>query len=169
MSKQTINLGTAPTGVGGDTPRSAFTKTQSNFDELYAADAVNYKRANIVGSVSQSGGVPTGAIIEVGSNSNGEYVKFANGTQICRFLYSGALALDSPLYGAFVSGWISWTFPSGFVSRPNVIVTPRDDTALFGFVSASGNGGIENIRLGQNAASGSFIRSANFVAFGRWF
>ena len=37
MSKQTINLGTAPTGVGGDTPRSAFTKTQANFDELYAA------------------------------------------------------------------------------------------------------------------------------------
>lgn len=36
MSKQTINLGTAPTGVGGDTPRSAFTKAQSNFDELYA-------------------------------------------------------------------------------------------------------------------------------------
>jgi len=37
MAKQTIGLGTAPTGVGGDTPRSAFTKTQSNIDELYAA------------------------------------------------------------------------------------------------------------------------------------
>jgi len=37
MSKQVINLGTAPTGVGGDTPRSAFTKAQSNFDEIYTA------------------------------------------------------------------------------------------------------------------------------------
>jgi hypothetical protein len=37
MSKQVINLGTAPTGVGGDTPRSAFTKAQANFDELYLA------------------------------------------------------------------------------------------------------------------------------------
>ena len=36
MAKQTIALGTAPTGVGGDTPRSAFTKSQANFDELYA-------------------------------------------------------------------------------------------------------------------------------------
>jgi hypothetical protein len=35
MAKQTINLGTLPTGVGGDTPRSAFTKAQANFDELY--------------------------------------------------------------------------------------------------------------------------------------
>lgn len=37
MSKQTVNLGTAPSGSGGDTPRSAFTKSQANFDELYTA------------------------------------------------------------------------------------------------------------------------------------
>jgi hypothetical protein len=37
MAKQTINLGTAPTGAGGDTPRSAFTKMQANVDELYVA------------------------------------------------------------------------------------------------------------------------------------
>lgn len=37
MSKQTINLGTNPTGAGGDTPRSAFTKAQANFDELYSS------------------------------------------------------------------------------------------------------------------------------------
>jgi hypothetical protein len=37
VAKQTINLGTAPTGAGGDTPRSAFVKMQANFDELYAA------------------------------------------------------------------------------------------------------------------------------------
>ncbi|MGZ0372300.1 gp53-like domain-containing protein, partial [Citrobacter freundii] len=34
-------------------------------------------KADVVGTVSQSGGVPTGAIIERGSNSNGEYTKFA--------------------------------------------------------------------------------------------
>lgn len=37
MAKQTINLGTAPLGSGGDTPRSAWIKAQSNFDELYGA------------------------------------------------------------------------------------------------------------------------------------
>jgi hypothetical protein len=46
MAKQTINLGTAPTGVGGDTPRSAFQKTQSNFDELYQRDALLGTAAN---------------------------------------------------------------------------------------------------------------------------
>lgn len=39
--------------------------------------------AAIVGAVSQSGGVPTGAIIQRGSNANGEFVRYADGTQEC--------------------------------------------------------------------------------------
>ncbi|PNA02882.1 MULTISPECIES: hypothetical protein [unclassified Pseudomonas] len=39
MAKQTINLGTAPGGTGGDTQRSAWVKAVANFDELYQADA----------------------------------------------------------------------------------------------------------------------------------
>lgn len=35
MAKQTINLGTPPTGVGGDTSRSGVAKLQANDDELY--------------------------------------------------------------------------------------------------------------------------------------
>lgn len=42
-----------------------------------------FRRDNILGTVSESGGVPTGAIIERGSNANGEFVKFADGTMIC--------------------------------------------------------------------------------------
>lgn len=39
-----------------------------------------------LGTVSESGGIPTGAIIQRGSNSNGTFVRFADGTQICTFL-----------------------------------------------------------------------------------
>lgn len=42
-----------------------------------------YHQDSILGTVSQSEGVPTGAIIERGSNANGDYVKFADGTLIC--------------------------------------------------------------------------------------
>lgn len=41
------------------------------------------EKTDIVGAVSQAGGIPTGAIIERGSNANGDYVRFADGTQIC--------------------------------------------------------------------------------------
>lgn len=39
--------------------------------------------ADIVGTVSQSGGTPTGAIFEQGSNANGHYIKYACGAMIC--------------------------------------------------------------------------------------
>lgn len=45
----------------------------------------NYHQGSILGTVSQSGGVPTGAIIERGSNANGEYMKLADGTAILLF------------------------------------------------------------------------------------
>jgi len=43
----------------------------------------SYRQGNILGTVSQAAGAPTGAVVERGSNANGEYVRFADGTQIC--------------------------------------------------------------------------------------
>lgn len=40
-------------------------------------------QSTLLGAVSQSGGMPTGAVIERGSNANGDYVRFADGTQMC--------------------------------------------------------------------------------------
>jgi hypothetical protein len=40
-------------------------------------------QTGILGSVSQSLGIPTGALFESGSNANGSYLKFPNGTLIC--------------------------------------------------------------------------------------
>lgn len=46
-------------------------------------EQIAFHRGNILGTVSQSGGVPGGAVIQRGSNSNGQFVRFADGTQIC--------------------------------------------------------------------------------------
>ncbi|MFU7708759.1 phage tail protein [Aeromonas veronii] len=65
--------------------------TQAEVDDAAADDVAvtpkklnkYYKRKNILGPVSQVAGIPTGAIIERGSNANGEYIKFADGTLVC--------------------------------------------------------------------------------------
>ncbi|MGL5783583.1 MAG: prophage tail fiber N-terminal domain-containing protein, partial [Plesiomonas shigelloides] len=41
-----------------------------------------YGSNSIVGDVSQIGGVPTGAIIQTGTNGNGRYIKYADGTLV---------------------------------------------------------------------------------------
>lgn len=193
MAKQTIALGTSPTGVGGDTPRSAFTKAQANFDELYAnfvnmglgnvppvlanpalnfVDYFGYFYVNsatnappsphtsgylmvqpintlycaqtftstvdgsvwtrsrlngtwsvwgknvtntsILGTVSISGGYPAGSLFQNGSNSNGLYVRFTDGTQICT---TNSAQLVPP---TGISS-ILWTYPIAFVAPPNFV------------------------------------------------
>lgn len=56
--------------------------TRSRSGAVNTAWAEVFTKRSILGTVSQSGGVPTGAIIESGSNANGEYVRFADGTQL---------------------------------------------------------------------------------------
>jgi len=61
---------------------------------------------NLLGTVSQTAGAPTGAVIERGANANGEYVKFADGTLICTtsgitLVYSTADLIN-----------YTWTFPA---------------------------------------------------------
>jgi len=59
---------------------TSFTEEPSGI--IYVEPVRIYHTGNVIGTVSQSGGVPTGAIIERGSNANGEYVRLADGTQI---------------------------------------------------------------------------------------
>ena len=58
------------------------TSTNSEPSASNANWTMLYTRATILGTVSQSGGVPTGEVIQRGSNANGEFVRFADGTQI---------------------------------------------------------------------------------------
>ena len=60
--------------------------------------------AGLLGTVSQAAGVPTGAVIERGSNANGEYVRFADGTQMCwRTVELDGISLDTATGALFRS------------------------------------------------------------------
>ncbi len=69
-----------------------------------------FHQGNTVGTVSQSSGVPTGAIVERGSSVSGEYTKYADGTMICSRRLIRAPGVIAG--GAFVSLG-SYTVPGG--------------------------------------------------------
>lgn len=83
-----------------------------------------YHSRNILGTASQSGGIPTGAIIERGSNANGQYVRYADGTQICykRVNFSGVTI--NPANGANLSTSqaLDVTSAAAFVGIPAITV-----------------------------------------------
>ena len=81
-----------------------------------------YGPGNLLGTVTQAGGQPTGAVIEHASNADGSYVRFADGTQLC----THAVDLGS-ITAAGAGTWadpyrtapaIGWTYPATFVAAP---------------------------------------------------
>lgn len=213
MAKQTINLGTAPTGTGGDTPRSAFTKVQSNFDEIYnafyAAKGANgditsltglttalsvaqggtgvtsiaalltalqtagaLTKSNLVGTVSQSGGVPTGAAIETGSNANGTYIKFADGTMICRQTIDlGSVAIANAAGTLYAStSQAGKAFAAAFSAYPtcHISLISSNATAYAGTVGLPTVSASQAFYVIAPAAAAQSI-TAVIIAIGRWF
>ena len=77
-----------------------------------------YKKDNILGTVTQSGGVPTGAVIERGSNANGEFVKFADGTMICNLEgpERSVPTATGPIFQQASDN--TWTVPAAFSESP---------------------------------------------------
>jgi hypothetical protein len=161
--------GTEAVGLDlGYTSGRRFQMVVSRYNDLlfrYTADPTvggDWRRVfndrNILGTVSQSGGVPTGAIIERGSNANGEYTRYADGTQECWFKTSGDAAADK-----------TWTFPAAFSTAPTCFASPR----------TSSNGYTASTRATETTTSTTFAifdpagaRTANGVnlhAKGRWF
>lgn len=101
------------------------------------------------------GTIANGSIIEVGANSNGTYIRFAGGKQICRSTSPRATA-NSAYGSGYMSAAAYSVFPAAFSSPPisipwtinqvNGIVTPWGDTVpnttscsarVFGFVQNS--------------------------------
>ena len=129
-----------------------------------------YTQGNILGTVSQSGGVPTGAIIERGSNANGEFVRYADGTQICWLTDTvNARAINSAFMGGFRSSGQSWSYPAAFSSTPVISVTPISASGLSGY--ATNTPSATNFAWSVTAVTsqGSQDRSVSLRAIGRWF
>lgn len=134
--------------------------------------------ADIVGTVSQSGGNPTGAIIERGSNANGDYTKYADGTMICRGVTTQqacatALSGGSGLY--YNSSVCLGTYAAPFSSLPRVAATAMRVSASSGLslmitgseVSAGTASATPQYR-GVSHLNGESIQFS-YTATGRWF
>lgn len=126
--------------------------------------------ADILGTVSQAGGVPTGAIIERGSNANGEYVRYADGTQICWRNRTDNDAINSAFQGGFISTPQSWTYPVPFSGTPIAQAQGRRGGSLTFCIN---NGYANSASFAYYHAAFTSYAAAdigtNLFAVGRWF
>lgn len=130
-----------------------------------------YCRGNLVGAVGLSSGVPTGAVLETGSNANGRYLRFADGTQIC----AQTLDLDVKV-GDDVQ--VDWTFPAAFSEQPHVMGTAPGGSGGFRELQPTGFRSLPAWRRADRRhpridrlgalATAAVVRNMRVTAIGRW-
>ena len=158
LSGLTTALSVAQGGTGG--------KTQSE-----ARDGLGLKAAataDILGTVSQSGGVPTGAIFERGSNANGSYVKRADGTmtfdiQVTTSSFSASGSLQ-------VSNTVSITYPASFITTADVTIYGNDSVSS-GIIVAGNSTSVStaNIIAYFPITVGQPVRTLRITVSGLWY
>ncbi|MEZ5796711.1 MAG: DUF2793 domain-containing protein [Paracoccaceae bacterium] len=126
-----------------------------------------FGRHNVLGPVSQSGGSPTGAVVERGSNANGDYVRFADGTQICTRVNLSAANASTALGSLFRSANISWTFPAAFAAAP-MLTSDCDEADTWATNAAAPTATIGTLRAIAAVSKGAAM-TLRATAIGRWF
>ena len=115
---------------------------------------------SVIGTVGQSGGVPTGAIFERGNNANGNYIKFAVGTMIC---WGGATGSTG--------GEAAVTFPAAFSASANMKIVTSAYSSTANVRSARATGRTTagfNISV-FDSGDARTAAAADWVAIGPWF
>ena len=106
--------------------------------------------------------------IESGSNANGRYIKYADGTMICwkQVSYNGAVNdASGALYAS--SNIDLGNFPIAFIEEPNIQVSASALGLMSGARNASASSaGITNLYRTTSVASMFFV--VKVFAIGRW-
>lgn len=126
-----------------------------------------YRPDNILDPVSQSGGTPTGGIIERGSDANGEYVKFADGTMLCTSAGLSTASTSDAYGNIFRSATTpTWTFPATFIAAPHV-TGQVESTGYWVGLAVAGTTSVTYRTIGGASTASSL--NVRLVATGRWF
>ncbi|NCU31322.1 hypothetical protein EOM57_06105, partial [Candidatus Saccharibacteria bacterium] len=124
----------------------------------------------ILGTVSQSSGSPTGAIIESGSNANGEYVKFADGTMICTGRSSQSLTAGAPSGAIYFKQMTAPTFPATFITVTGILASTQNIAGAVPWINPNTyTSSSVNLMFCASASFTDLSVIGRYVAIGRWF
>lgn len=136
-----------------------------------AGGAALHTQDTVLGTVTQSGGVPTGAIVERGANIDGQYVRYADGTQICTEIAYSADGTATASGALWQSPLLSWTFPAPFDTVDSITGTTRRGGYIGGVCVGStptGTAADYHFWTSTTLPVGTTI-AIYLLAVGRWF
>lgn len=124
--------------------------------------------AGILGTVSQTGGVPTGTVYEKVVSSNGEATKFADGRLIC----TGPIADFTVAAGATATVSPAGVFPVLFADTNytyQAFGTPQSSFDVYGYTGTNSKLNWSATAVYRNGQTAQTIGSGRYLAIGRWY
>lgn len=128
-----------------------------------------YSQANILGTVSQTAGVPTGAIIQRGLNFNGEYVAFADGTQICWHKTDDTAAPNKASGNVFKTDEYYWYYPVDFSNDGVSFTASPNDVSQSVWAGTSVSLKNKAACTGFSTQSTPYLMGFSLMVIGRWY
>ena len=128
-----------------------------------------YHRGNVLGTVSQASGVPTGAVVERGSNTNGDYIRFADGTQICLQTLTVNMTIANAFMGGFRSNGQNWTYPATFSHWARMFAYAVGDSGFGAVAHTTPTNTTGRWAATAVTSQGAADRTVHLMAHGRWF
>ncbi|MDV7270700.1 DUF2793 domain-containing protein [Thioclava sp. A2] len=126
-----------------------------------------FHQGTVLGPVSQSAGVPTGSVIERGANANGEYVRFADGTQICHLNVNSAILIETSAGAIYQGDSVeNWVYPAAFSTIPSVTGSAN---ATWIWIAVGAVATTNCNYRGLSFKTNPTIGPIRFMAIGRWF
>jgi len=140
----------------------------ANANNLTVGGSQVFYRGNILATVTQSGGVPTGGIIEKDQNANGQFTRYADGTLICWIYSAGDQDVLTAAGSIFRStNALTWTFPSVFSVAPVVSGQAESTNVRFLMLGTPSTTSV-TFRHGGSVSSATAI-GTRLMAVGRWY
>jgi hypothetical protein len=127
-----------------------------------------YHQNSIVGPVTQAAGLPTGAVVERGSNANGDFTRWADGTQVCwrsGLSVTNASTASGAIFRSSTNA--SWTFPAAFSVAPAVMADCENAESWASIAAAPTTTSVQ-MRAYSGIAQASAL-PLRVSAVGRWF
>ncbi len=163
-------------GAGGDAIQQRWSATTADnapriwmrrfASGVWQAWTLLYSQSTLLGPVSQSAGVPTGGAMQRGSSTNGEFVRLADGTQICTRSNLATPNASTPSGTLFRSADVAWTYPAAFAVAP--VVTGSVDDLDSWLVAGVPSVTAVTVRALASASKAAAL-TLRCVAVGRWF
>ena len=108
-------------------------------------------------------------IVESGSNTNGNYIKFSDGTMICYGRVnknSGAWTAWGSIYDASISNVA--TFAKSFVSTPSVSIVNTNAYGCMVELCIANTSQITRVDLARGSTAGNISLVLSYIAIGKW-